>query len=229
MRTEPIRRHRAVQTCCQCRDAKVRCDRGNPRCSRCLRLSLSCLYSSADSRNSLLLHGLSSDLSYTSVKTATGAQRPSTRSSTALDSDISSTTVRNSGVPNHRLRAKEPTTFESRSLNLNTTLDISQRSLPPERNRGALTCNRCRKLKVRCDRERPCGRCLKFERDVYCSYGEKAVWDRPASSPAISESTGTTGTDFFNTSWAKKHRYTGHWTSLLHVVARWHPPSLKFR
>ena len=220
MRTEPIRRHRAVQTCCQCRDAKVRCDRGIPRCSRCLRLSLSCLYSSADSRASLLLDGRSTALSYTSVETARGAPRPSTRSSTASDSGRSSTKATNSGLPNQSLRAKESITSETRSLILDANLDISHRSIPPKRNHGTLTCTRCRRLKVRCDRGRPCGRCTKFERDLYCSYGGQAVSDGPASSPAISESADTTGTDFFNTSSAKKHRYTGHWTSMLHVVAR---------
>ncbi|KAJ5300953.1 uncharacterized protein N7443_005955 [Penicillium atrosanguineum] len=45
MFTEPKRRHNGQPQACEpCRKAKIRCDHANPKCSRCVRRSLDCVY-----------------------------------------------------------------------------------------------------------------------------------------------------------------------------------------
>ncbi|RAL17417.1 Zn(II)2Cys6 transcription factor [Aspergillus homomorphus CBS 101889] len=41
---------------------------------------------------------------------------------------------------------------------------------PMRRNRVPKACLRCRQSKVKCDRQEPCGRCLKADRELECSY-----------------------------------------------------------
>lgn len=49
------------------------------------------------------------------------------------------------------------------------------------RRREALSCERCRRLKVRCDRRLPCGHCQRSKRDDQCHYLSKAAQDPKAA------------------------------------------------
>lgn len=67
--------------------------------------------------------------------------------------------------------------------------DTSQRN-PRKRRRPALSCEQCRRRKVRCDREMPCGPCTKAHPALSCEYVNegKAILDAKLDSHRIQES-----------------------------------------
>lgn len=62
-----------------------------------------------------------------------------------------------------------------------SSADTSQR---PKRSRILLSCAPCRHSKLKCDREVPCGQCLKKDRVDLCTYAPKPDKRRPAKGVA---------------------------------------------
>ena len=48
-----------------------------------------------------------------------------------------------------------------------------------KRNRAQLSCVPCRASKLRCDREEPCGQCLKKDRQAVCRYTPRVEKQKP--------------------------------------------------
>ncbi|KAJ6015049.1 hypothetical protein N7540_009640 [Penicillium herquei] len=51
-----------------------------------------------------------------------------------------------------------------------------------KRSRESLVCNSCRKAKLRCDRQQPCGSCMRRDEGALCSYQRPQVHSHPSSS-----------------------------------------------
>lgn len=67
--------------------------------------------------------------------------------------------------------------------------NIDPQSNPRKRRRPALACEQCRRRKVRCDREMPCGPCIKSHPSLDCAYVDegKAALDARLESSRLSE------------------------------------------
>ncbi|KAJ6440718.1 MFS quinate transporter [Purpureocillium lavendulum] len=92
-----------------------------------------------------------------------------------------------------------------------------------KRDRAILSCVRCRKHKVRCDRRIPCGRCIKTRREAQCVYSEPAhappkpvVWDGDAALNTIA-------TRFVDATWDAQNRNGTHWNNLLQELKAYLP------
>ncbi|OAQ82063.1 C6 transcription factor [Purpureocillium lilacinum] len=92
-----------------------------------------------------------------------------------------------------------------------------------KRDRAILSCVRCRKHKVRCDRKVPCGRCIKARREAQCVYTEPVhtaprpvVWDGDAALNTIA-------TRFVDATWDVQNRNGTHWNNLLQELKEYLP------
>ncbi|KAJ6007769.1 hypothetical protein N7540_011745 [Penicillium herquei] len=67
--------------------------------------------------------------------------------------------------------------------------DLVSQANPRKRRRPALSCEQCRRRKVRCDREMPCGPCTKIHPSLKCLYVKegKAVLEARVESSALDE------------------------------------------
>lgn len=77
------------------------------------------------------------------------------------------------------------------------------------RHRAILSCLRCRKRKVRCDRQLPCGRCVAVGKEGECVL--------PGQSPGTT-SLSAIATTYFDDSWNQRYRNETHWARLLEEV-----------
>ena len=222
MRTEALRRHRPVHTCRQCRGSKVRCDRASPSCSRCIRLGLKCLYSLAEE---------------TPLRGPSGLETPAASSSSASDNigTCSPRVTRSPTLPPTRttssnkegeldFAAPPPNSQEGELgavkpllIRLGLGPDYLRWKSPTTRNRGTVSCSRCRKLKVRCDRQKPCARCIKFGKENYCSY-QQFLNEKDAKQTTSLESLRTGVPNFVDANRPKGQRNPGHWSNLVEAV-----------
>ncbi|TQV99623.1 C6 transcription factor [Cordyceps javanica] len=96
-----------------------------------------------------------------------------------------------------------------------------------KRDRAILSCIRCRKQKVRCDRRTPCGRCMKNNKKSECVYTEIPVLDASASSEKPYKSLHGIATTFIDHRWDNRFRNVTHWTALLREIRLHLPQHIK--
>ncbi|KAH8885039.1 hypothetical protein GQ53DRAFT_729956 [Thozetella sp. PMI_491] len=110
-------------------------------------------------------------------------------------------------------------------------LDRSGSSIQPtrsrKRDRAIISCARCRKHKVRCDRKSPCGRCRKLGKQSEC------VYSAPTSSPQkyilLEDDLTLSSVASNNPRHMKDLRFRNkaHWTSIYHELVNYLPQHLR--
>lgn len=92
--------------------------------------------------------------------------------------------------------------------------------IPARRDRAIISCVRCRKHKVRCDRNAPCDRCTRLNKGSECVYFEG---NSTKSSSIPVDQTKTIATTYVDEQWHNRFRTPAHWTTLLNEVSRLYP------
>ena len=181
---KPLVAHgRPVSACERCRAGKTGCDRVRPSCSRCTRAGTLCEYKVPSKRTARHL-----------VCERQTEQR--------CDKATSSRGAESSPPGSHNIVSRTTPTDELNGMSAaedvhhcSVSNDHPSRENSPQvcpiklkRDRAILSCVRCRKHKVRCDRKVPCGRCIKARREAQCVYTEPVhtaprpvVWDGDAA------------------------------------------------
>lgn len=96
-----------------------------------------------------------------------------------------------------------------------------------ERKRATLSCQRCHRLKVRCDKKSPCTRCCNSGWGGDCSYTHRTAHDAAdyAAQDASHIAVGSDKSPMETTSvLCSQHRGASHWRNLLAKVSQ--PPLL---
>ncbi|OAQ92109.1 fungal zn(2)-Cys(6) binuclear cluster domain-containing protein [Purpureocillium lilacinum] len=212
---KPLVAHgRPVSACERCRAGKTGCDRVRPSCSRCTRAGTLCEYKVPSKRTARHL-----------VCERQTEQR--------CDKATSSRGAESSPPGSHNIVSRTTPTDELNGMSAaedvhhcSVSNDHRSRENSPQvcpiklkRDRAILSCVRCRKHKVRCDRKVPCGRCIKARREAQCVYTEPVhtaprpvVWDGDAALNTIA-------TRFVDATWDVQNRNGTHWNNLLQEVS----------
>lgn len=100
-----------------------------------------------------------------------------------------------------------------------STTDSSQNRIVRKRTRAVLSCTRCHRLKVKCDKGQPCGRCVRSGFEATCIYTHKA---KPVDKPSPLPSFVFSGKDpeFIVATWFLRRRGSSHWKALLNRVGQ---------
>ncbi|KAL4933785.1 Zn(II)2Cys6 transcription factor [Aspergillus undulatus] len=123
--------------------SKLGCDKSRPQCMRCLRRERDCHYAAKAKRARV------------------------TRSQDLIVSRDSRTDYAKKGSePNGPLTFSESRKRTSDGEGVSSSTAVTTQ----KRNRIPKACFRCRQLKVKCDRQQPCGRCLKGDGGKDCRY-----------------------------------------------------------
>lgn len=88
-----------------------------------------------------------------------------------------------------------------------------------KRDRAVLSCIRCRKQKLRCDRNLPCGTCLKHRKGSQCAYADATPSSTPPSTSGSDMSAEGVSIKFIDASWHTRLRNDTHWNNLLDRVS----------
>lgn len=103
---------------------------------------------------------------------------------------------------------------------------VQEPGLTKKRQRAQLSCIRCHRLKVKCDRDLPCSRCRMSGWGKFCEYHhrtEKASPSSNAGPPKMGQDP-----DSLIKSWHAQRRGATHWSELLSTVGIWHMKSFKW-
>ncbi|KAL7941861.1 hypothetical protein V8C42DRAFT_169946 [Trichoderma barbatum] len=183
---------RQIQTCSRCRLLKLRCDQTKPSCERCIRARTNCSLrsdNSVQSASSSIPHATESNVTSKVSTRSSSAQSPSPSDKSAPSSDTIAT-KRDQGSKTVR-----------------------------RRQRAHLSCTRCRRLKVGCDKELPCSRCRRSGWGRQCTYTHRADKDSSASASDAAPDSGfvTEREDAQNifTSWLTRRRGPTHWKAFI--------------
>lgn len=90
-----------------------------------------------------------------------------------------------------------------------------------KRKRNCLSCLRCHRLKVRCDKELPCGRCKTSGNSRECYYSYNKGRNNEGKFPSVSGPMGTRDDEkTISASWQVQHKVRGssHWRDLMAKV-----------
>jgi hypothetical protein len=185
----PIRRVREVRTCSRCRSLKLRCDQSKPSCQRCVRANVTCSLEACLATDDSST-GSSNSVIETPPQSGT---EPSPLSSIELD-------------PQLRLANKEDET---------TAQDAG---VVKQRQRAQLSCTRCHRLKVRCDRELPCSRCRVSGWGKFCEYRFRTEKANPSSETGTPKKMGQ-DPDGRVKAWLAQRRGATHWDDLISAVS----------
>ncbi|KAL2865780.1 uncharacterized protein BJX67DRAFT_357328 [Aspergillus lucknowensis] len=136
----PGSRERKTLVCQPCSVHKQGCDKQKPRCSRCTKLGRQCVY-----RHS--------------------------QQETTVGAPIQEDAARRCGIQRQPLEGGSASVVEYEVLRPDCFKQCNAR-IPGTRtrNRVPVSCARCRRLKVRCDRILPCGRCSRAGKQGECDY-----------------------------------------------------------
>jgi hypothetical protein len=140
----------STYACIGCRASKLGCDKSRPRCMRCLRMGRQC--------------------SYTPEKRVQRGSPEGARKTCRMRK------------PEEGKSMGEPKSSGTRTPQVYPRVSHESwfpRLMMQRRNRVPSACARCRQSKLKCDREQPCGRCLKSNRGHDCQY----VADPPMVKP----------------------------------------------
>lgn len=215
---------REVKTCDRCRHFKRRCDLLKPACSRCVQASVQCSFESngpsADAANSSLPSQLKSEESHHGLN---GRSSPPASSAEEAEQQLRAATLSSGAADVANLPDGAVTAEASvNAPNGAATAPAGQRVVR-KRKRNCLSCLRCHRLKVKCDKELPCGRCKSSGngRECYYSYNKGPNGGKfpcptvPAGKPSGSDVTKST-----QASWSLSHEPRGlsHWKDLMTKV-----------
>lgn len=230
---------REVKTCDRCRHFKRRCDLIKPSCSRCLQAGVRCSFDVAAATAAAAAAASSSAITVpitTPASASPSASFPPSTSVTAPSSNAASSplldelsaSLSNGGLisPTTSTESPEPLVLLPGSAEpgvvpdsipgLSTTAP-GQRIIR-KRKRNCLSCLRCHRLKVKCDKELPCGRCKSSGngRECYYSYNKGPNGGKfPCPTAPVTAS----GDDSKATiaTWHVQHKVRGssHWRDLM--------------
>ncbi|OAQ65466.1 C6 transcription factor [Pochonia chlamydosporia 170] len=194
---------RQAKSCARCRQQKVRCDRVAPRCSRCTSSKTGCSFSEP----------APSHQDPASNSPPPPAWTPSD-STTSQDFSFSLPPSpllwldENAGNSSHECQI-EP---ESAGANTNG----SNIKVKRKRRRACLSCVRCHRLKVKCDKKEPCTRCRLSGWGKQCEYTHRIESNGEALSNAPSPYVLTEeDPQVALATWHSRHRGLSHWRNLL--------------
>lgn len=184
----PVRRVREIRTCSRCRSLKLRCDQSKPSCQRCTRANASCSLG------------------------------------TYLDTDESGAGSSNSVIetpPQSGTEPSPPSVDELDQLRLENKNDetrAQEASTVKQRQRAQLSCIRCHRLKVRCDRDLPCSRCRVSGWGKFCEYRYRTEKPNPPLDTGAPKKMGQ-HPDGRVKSWLAQRRGATHWDDLISAVS----------
>jgi hypothetical protein len=184
-----MKRVREIRTCSRCRSLKLRCDQSKPSCQRCARANATC---SLGACTDTIESGIDSSNSVIEIPHQSG-----TKSS---DSSIT---------------GREPQLHFDNQRNEITAHDAG---LIKQRQKAQLSCIRCHRLKVKCDRDLPCSRCRVSGWGKFCEYRYRIE----RANPPLDKSTANTlGQDPEGRvrSWLAQRRGGTHWDDLISSVS----------
>lgn len=206
MSQPPSAPSRPILTCESCRLSKLRCDKRKPRCSRCLTGGQACHYTPQEAN-----------------KESTRSPTRRTTSPAALvvtfedDKSVRITASKSSNSPAPLSQDNPSLISESGEQDSVELLpNLNRDSSPQKRTRTVVSCSRCRRLKVKCDRQHPCSRCWKYEQRCKYLPVNALRHARDAGGTELSKANGTVGNelDLFGA----KHSAESHWLSLVHYA-----------
>lgn len=239
---------REVKTCDRCRHFKRRCDLLKPSCSRCIQAGVRCSFdvngvavpggagagSSAPNGNNISTSNstASSSIPLLNAPTLIAAHPLPNASSTAGGSsnndELSVTPTNHNGLisPTTSTESPEPqhASIDANGVPLDGAASGSAAGagrIVRKRKRNCLSCLRCHRLKVKCDKELPCGRCKASGngRECYYSYNKGPNGGKfPCPTAPTSNSSEETKTVL--ATWQVQHKVRGssHWRDLMTKV-----------
>jgi len=209
-----MRHRREIFTCQRCRRLKKRCDKAKPRCSGCVRAGVPCSFDGGSTNNEV--------------------ESPAARSGPrALPRESTPRSFQSDGQATDLERCRFQADADllgagGGGLDPETTLATTTRAASGRpatirrRERALLSCLRCHRLKVKCNKHRPCSRCLKggFQTDcIYVNRTQSTVRDvQPPPLPTPFATAWEDGRDSIIGTWQSKHRGQTHWLGVLAQV-----------
>jgi hypothetical protein len=210
---------REVKTCDRCRHFKRRCDLLKPSCSRCVQAGVRCSFDVAGA-------------AVPPTAPTSLVHSAATSSSPGIAHDELTVTPTNHGLisPTTSTESPEPHLSIASASDAGASADgtgvtstpagagaaVAQRIIR-KRKRNCLSCLRCHRLKVKCDKELPCGRCKSSGngRECYYSYN-KGPNGGKFPCPTAPTPTGISSKATMAT-WHFSHRVRGssHWRDLI--------------
>lgn len=213
---------REVKTCERCRGFKRRCDLVKPSCTRCAKAGVRCSFdihkianldASYDASGSdSALRDVAADqiprgAAGLRLRSACGSADPSQPSTTVDEDEFNKLQL---GLADYDGKIPEGS----------ANIEVVGGRVIRKRKRNCLSCLRCHRLKVKCDKELPCGRCKSSGngRECYYSYN-KGLNEGKFPSPIA-----PTGTNEDENSllapWQVQHKVRGssHWRDLMAKV-----------
>ncbi|KEY66262.1 hypothetical protein S7711_09188 [Stachybotrys chartarum IBT 7711] len=200
---------REVRTCDRCRQFKRRCDLTKPSCSRCVQAGVRCSYSvaGAPSKTVRCIASTSSPAQEASAPTpsSVGLISPSDSTESPEPYLIAASLTQDLG-PATQDTGPGP-----------AALATAQR-IVRKRKRNCLSCLRCHRLKVKCDKDLPCGRCKGSGngRECYYSYNKGPNSGKfPCPTAPIAQSGDNAEPEL--ATWHTSHKVRGatHWRDLM--------------
>lgn len=184
---------RGINTCVRCRSLKVKCDRHKPACGRCAIARVDCSLSEA------MDDGLGPSDAHDDRRTSYSTAGHSSGADTSTTS------------PN------------SEAEKIVLAQDISRRnkqSANPtkRRHRACLSCMRCHRLKVKCDKAHPCGRCRSSGFARQCQYTHRVEGDDSGLGVSHNFIVSETTTGAVVSAWKLHPRGSSHWRELMSKV-----------
>lgn len=213
---------RPISSCRRCRKFKVGCDRAKPRCSRCAKAKMECHYPSPPSSPSdASAPAEDADGSLRSRMPGDGYQGECVDAAASV-TQLSGSTV-HTGPTEPSLQNLSLYASSLRLGNVSpSAADVDgfgNKGAKLTRDRAILSCMRCRRHKVRCDRKIPCSRCIKNKRESQCVYSEAAPPLGRIISDKHHETLNLIATGFIDSKWDATVRNGTHWNSILYEVS----------
>ena len=228
---------REVKTCDRCRHFKRRCDLLKPACSRCVQAGVRCSFETTGPSTDSSSGAPGSDNAKASLsptpKAEDGSQNGLISPSASAEDADQLRAASMPGTTDGSALADGATPGESSSAGAGagTAATAAGQRVVRKRKRNCLSCLRCHRLKVKCDKELPCGRCKSSGngRECYYSYNKGPNGGKfpcptvPTSSqPSASDITKST-----QATWHVSHepRGSSHWKDLMTKVRLFVPGS----
>lgn len=224
----PTSQGRPISACRRCRQFKVRCDRKRPKCTRCSKASASCDYGTLprDAKPTSKVIDVNAVGNYSHE----ACSSPSTPDSGQVEgNDAHLTGGSGSSIGNTSKDKPKAKQYQIRSAaqvgksraNGKVKMTIADR-VKLSRDRAILSCLRCRKHKVRCDRTLPCAKCIKSKKEAHCVYVETDYGSGRSISTAHQNALSLIATRYIDPRWNSALRNGTHWNALLTEVRRNH-------
>ncbi len=211
---------REVKTCERCRSFKRRCDLLRPSCTRCAQAGVRCSFDIHKTVDLSAVYGESgprSSISKVAVDKVPTTAAPHNGNDSSADAIQRSTSADEDGLDTAPPRADDE---EKAVYTITRNLEVVDGRVIRKRKRNCLSCLRCHRLKVKCDKELPCGRCKSSGngRECYYSYNKGR---NEGKYPCATAPTGTNEDEStLLAPWQVQHKVRGssHWRDLMAKV-----------